>query len=116
MLITKQTVADKLAAYLRGRVAIGDMVDWAENALLDGEFTEADAPVLSPIVARLGVADGRAFGLVWEDRDLPLRQLGYTARVEIVPPSPYSSQIRLAKTAGITTSQAPEREKMPCNR
>jgi hypothetical protein len=33
-------------------------------------------------------ADGRAFGLAWEDCDLLLRQLGYTARVEIVPANP----------------------------
>jgi hypothetical protein len=85
MVITKQMVADKIAAYLQGRLAVSDLVDWAENALLDGEFAEADARVLSPVVARLGVADVRAFGLAWEDCDLLLRQLGYTARVEIVP-------------------------------
>ena len=61
------------------------MVDWAEKALLDAEFAGADTRVLSPVVARLGVADVRAFGLAWEDCELLLRQLGYTARVEIVP-------------------------------
>jgi len=85
MVITKQMVADKIAAYLQGRLAVNVLVDWAEKALLDGEFAEADARVLSPVVARLGVADVRAFGLVWEDCELLLRQLGYTARVEIVP-------------------------------
>ncbi len=85
MVITKQMVADKIAAYLQGRLTISVLVDWAENALLDGEFSEVEARVLSPVVARLGVADVRAFGLAWEDCDLLLRQLGYTARVEIVP-------------------------------
>jgi hypothetical protein len=85
MVITKQMVADKIAAYLQGRLTVNVLVDWAEKALLDAEFAEADAPVLSPVVARLGVADVRAFGLTWEDCELLLRQLGYTARVEIVP-------------------------------
>ena len=85
MVITKQMAADKIGAYLQGRLAVSVLVDWAEKALLDGEFAEADARVLSPVVARLGVADVRAFGLAWEDCELLLRQLGYTARVEIVP-------------------------------
>jgi len=85
MVITKQIVADKIAAYLRGKLTVESLVDWAENALLEGEFVEADTHVLSPVLARLGVADVRAFGLAWEDCELLLRQLGYTARVEIVP-------------------------------
>jgi hypothetical protein len=32
----------------------------------------------------LGVADVRAFGLTWEDCEQLLRQLGYTARVDII--------------------------------
>jgi hypothetical protein len=85
MVITKQIVADKIASYLRGKLTVESLVDWAENALLEGEFVEADTRVLSPVLARLGVADVRAFGLAWEDCELLLRQLGYTARVEIVP-------------------------------
>jgi hypothetical protein len=85
MVITKQKVADMIAAHLQGQLMLSDLVDWAENALLDGEFSEAEARVLSPIVARLGVADVRAFGLAWEDCEQLLRQLGYTARVEIIP-------------------------------
>jgi hypothetical protein len=85
MLITKKMVADKIATYLQGRLAIGDLVDWAENALLDGELAEAEARELSPVVARLGVADVRAFGLAWEDCEHLLRQLGYTARIEVIP-------------------------------
>lgn len=88
MPIADEMVAEKIAAYLQGRLAIGVLVDWAENALLEGEFTKADARVLAPVVAHLGVADVRALGLVWEDCDLLLRQLGYTARVEIVPAQP----------------------------
>ena len=85
MVIAKQMVADRIAAYLQGKLTLGSLVDWAENALLEGEFVEADTRVLSPVLARLGVADVRAFGLAWEDCELLLRQLGYTARVEIVP-------------------------------
>lgn len=84
MSITKQTVAQKLAAYLRHEMTLAQLVDWAENALLDGELAEADAAVVRHVVARLGVADVRAFGLTWEDCEELLRQLGFAPRVEVV--------------------------------
>jgi len=84
MVITKQTVADKIAAYLRHDISLADLVSWAEEAMMEGEFAEQDATVIADVVSRLGVADVRAFGLAWEDREQLLRQLGYAARVDIV--------------------------------
>ena len=60
------------------------LVDWAENAILDGEFDDDSPSALAAVVARLGVADVRAFGLTWDDCEQLLAQLGYAARVEIV--------------------------------
>ncbi len=57
---------------------------WAERALMDGELAEGDASTLSPVIARLGVADVRAFGLAWEDCEELLRKLGFSPRVEVV--------------------------------
>ena len=84
MTITKQTVADKIAAYLHHEIALAQLVDWAENALMDGEFAERDANVLSSVIARLGVADVRAFGLAWDDCEELLHKLGFSPRVEVV--------------------------------
>ena len=84
MTITKQTVADKIAAYLRHDISLTELVSWAEEAMMEGEFAEQDAGVLPDAVARLGVADVRAFGLTWEDCEQLLRKLGYAARVDIV--------------------------------
>ena len=83
MLITKQTVAEKLAAYLHHDISLGQLVDWAENAIMEGDFDERQLSVLRDSVLRLGVADVRAFGLTWEDCDQLLKRLGYTARVDI---------------------------------
>jgi hypothetical protein len=84
MPITKQTVADKIAAYLRHDISLAELVSWAEEAMMDGEFAEQDVVVLSDAVARLGVADVRVFGLTWEDCEQLLQKLGYAARVNIV--------------------------------
>jgi len=84
MTITKQTVADRIAAYLRHEITLAQLVDWAENALMEGEFAEEDAATISAAVARIGVADVRAFGLTWSDCEDLLKQLGFHARIEIV--------------------------------
>jgi hypothetical protein len=84
MTITKQTVADKIAAYLHGEITQEHLVDWAEGSLLDAEFASRDAKLLSAVVARLGLADVRAFGLTWDDCEQFLAQLGYAAQVEVM--------------------------------
>jgi len=84
MTITKQTVANKILGYLRHDISLAELVHWAEEAMMEGEFEEQDMAVISGAVSRIGVADVRAFGLAWEDCEQVLRQLGYTARIDIV--------------------------------
>jgi len=82
--ITRQAVADKLAAYLRHDLSRADLVAWAESAMMDGEFEREHFTDIRDVVARLGVADVRTFGLAWEDCEQLLSRLGYAARVNIV--------------------------------
>ncbi len=84
MTITKQTVANKIAAYLHHEASLAQLVDWAEQAIMEGDFAESEMAALRSVVSRLGVADVRAFGLTWDDCQELLRQLGYSARVDIV--------------------------------
>jgi cobyrinic acid a,c-diamide synthase len=84
MTITKQAVANQIAAYLHHEITLAQLVDWSERALMDGEFAEPDAATLSQVVARPGVADVRAFGLAWDDCEELLRKLGFAPRVELV--------------------------------
>jgi hypothetical protein len=82
--ITKKTVADKIAAYLHREITLAQLVDWSERALMDDELAERDAATISSVIARLGVADVRAFGLAWEDCEELLKKLGFAPRVEVV--------------------------------
>ncbi|TKS60554.1 MAG: hypothetical protein EWM72_01288 [Nitrospira sp.] len=83
-LISRETVAEKLAAYLRHELTLANLVAWAESALMEGEFDPIHLTTIRDTVARLGVADVRAFGLAWEDCEQLLAQLGYSAQVSIV--------------------------------
>ena len=83
-MVTKQAVAGNIAAYLRHDISLAELVSWAEDAMMNGEFAEDETSTIAAVVARLGVADVRAFGLAWEDCEQLLRQLGYAARIDIV--------------------------------
>ncbi len=84
MTITRKAVADQIAAYLHHEITLAQLVDWAEDVLLEGEIAGDDAAALSSVIARLGVADVRAFGLTWEDCEELLRRIGFAPRVEVV--------------------------------
>lgn len=84
MKVTCQLAARKIQAYLKGRLDADELVEWAEHAMLEGDFAAADAAVLRKVVPRLGVADVRAFGLEWADCAQLLRHLGFRARIDVV--------------------------------
>jgi hypothetical protein len=79
-MITRQTIADQLTAYLHHRMSLEELVDWAERQIMDGEF---ESTTVRDAAARLGVADVRAFGLTWEECQQLLGDLGFAAQVHI---------------------------------
>jgi cobyrinic acid a,c-diamide synthase len=83
MMIEGKDVADKLANYFDHRVSLAELVDWAEQAMMDGKFAGKDWKKVRDIVARIGVADVRAFGLTWEDCERSLMELGYRTEIRI---------------------------------
>jgi len=84
MQLTREMVVRKLDAYLHHQLTLDDLVAWANDAMMDDDFEKEHFDVIRDTVARLGLADVRAFGLTWEDCESLLKQLGYNARVEIV--------------------------------
>ncbi|MEO6785012.1 MAG: hypothetical protein ABI318_02665 [Chthoniobacteraceae bacterium] len=84
MKITRQTAASQIAAYLHHELTLAELVDWAENAMMNGDFAEEEMSALRAVISRLGVADVRAFGLTWEDCEALLHELGYSAHVDVV--------------------------------
>ena len=82
MIITKKILADNILDYLHHRISLSELVDWSENILMDGEFDENDFELLKEITGRLGLADVRAFGLLWEDCEDYLNKLGYKVNIK----------------------------------
>jgi hypothetical protein len=84
MKVTRDDVATKLRAYLRHELPLTELVDWAERAMYDGEFDDEHFDAIRDAVAKLGLADVKAFGLTLEDCEAFLKRLGYSMRVDVV--------------------------------
>jgi hypothetical protein len=78
---TKKMVAGGLLSYLEGQTTLPELIDWAEAALLEGDFADSDMQTLTEVLGKIGLADVRNFGLSWEDCESMLHKLGF--RVEL---------------------------------
>jgi len=85
MVTTREAVRDKLVDYFQRRMTLAELVDWAEDVMCDGDLDARDARLLRGVIARIGLADVRAFGLSWDDCYNFLAQLGYRVRVTVAP-------------------------------
>lgn len=81
MIITKKTIAEKILEYLHHNITLAQLVDWSENNLMDGEFEDKNFELIKDILSKLALADVRAFGLMWEDCEAYLKNLGYKVNV-----------------------------------
>ncbi len=83
-MLTRKMVQSKILSYLNRQITLVELVDWAERMMMDGEYDERDTDLLTHIVARLGLADVREFGLSWDDCYEFLVRLGYRVQVMAV--------------------------------
>jgi hypothetical protein len=83
MKVTADSVAQHLTDYLHRSLSLADLVTWAENAMMDSEFDDREVEIITPIVARLGLADVKEFGVTWDDCYSFLGQLGYQVNVVV---------------------------------
>jgi hypothetical protein len=82
MIITKQQLAVNLLNYLQHKTSLNDLVDWAENALMEGDIQDDEPEIVRDILARLGLADVKTFGLFWEDCNYIMKKLGYVLKID----------------------------------
>ena len=81
-MITKKIMAGKLLAYLQHEISIAELVDWAEKGLMDLDYVDDASYTIRNILAQLGVADVKAFGLEWRDCESIMQRLGFKLEVK----------------------------------
>ena len=84
-MVTRKQVQNRLLDYLNRRLTLTQLVDWAEDAMMDTDFDDGEVDLLTEIIARIGLADVREFGLSWDDCYEFLERLGYRVQVTAVP-------------------------------
>ena len=80
-MITKKVIANKLLAHLQHRVSLTELVAWAEQTLLDTDYKDDSAHTIRNILAQLGMADVKGFGLEWRDCEIIMEKLGFKLEV-----------------------------------
>ena len=56
--VTSKMLAEKLSAYLRHKLSLADLVDWAENIMMEGDF-EDNCDGLRRLIKRINRFVGR---------------------------------------------------------
>ena len=82
MIVTKQQLAVKLLNYLQHKSSLDELVAWAEYALMEADIQDEDTDDIRDILAQLGLADVKTFGLYWEDCSNMMNKLGYNLKID----------------------------------
>ena len=64
---------------MQHKITLSQLTDWAENAIMEDGFEEKS---LIKLVSRIGLADVKAFGLLWEDCEIFFKELGYNIKID----------------------------------
>ena len=83
-MITQESTALKIVAFLNGEVSDTDLVHWVEDAFVELSESDADIPnyvILLDILGYLGAGDTPGFPLTWSALTNFLDQLGVKVRV-----------------------------------
>lgn len=83
MQVTKEKLMSRILDYLNHSITLRELVDWAESMVQEAEYDEKDYELIKKILAHLGVADVKQFGLTWDDCYEYLSALGYKVKVAV---------------------------------
>lgn len=81
-MITKKIIANQLLGYLQHQLSVAVLVDWAEKTLIEGNYEDDSSHTMRNILAHLGLADVKAFGLEYQNCEETMQKLGYTLEVK----------------------------------
>lgn len=81
MKITKKIISEEVLKYLQHQVSLEEIVNWAEAILMNNNFEDDSVHSVRNILAHIGSADVKAFGLTWEDSERIMHQLGFSLMV-----------------------------------
>jgi hypothetical protein len=83
-MLTRKLLADMIIKYINREIDLPALVDWAEEMIREADFESDSFEIIRDILAHIGLADVREFGLTWDDCYDYLQKLGYNIKVELL--------------------------------
>jgi len=83
-MLTRKLLADMLIKYINREIDLPTLVDWAGEMIREADFESDSFEIIRDILARIGLADVREFGLTWDNCYDYLQNLGYNVKVELL--------------------------------
>ncbi|MBM4055316.1 MAG: hypothetical protein FJ264_11760 [Planctomycetes bacterium] len=83
MIVSRKMLAGMLIKYINREIDLSSLISWAEEMMKDADFENEYFELIRDILARIGLADVREFGLNWDNCYDYLHRLGYDVRVEV---------------------------------
>ena len=83
MILTRELLAEMLMRYINREIDLSSLVSYAEDMLRDADFEDRSFELIREILANIGLADVREFGLTWDDCYDYIHKLGYDVKVEM---------------------------------
>jgi len=83
MILTRELLAEMLMRYINREIDLSSLVSWAEDMLKETDFENSSFELIREILANIGLADVREFGLTWDDCYDYLHKLGYDVKVKL---------------------------------
>ncbi|MDO9287393.1 MAG: hypothetical protein Q7T83_01230 [Thermodesulfovibrionales bacterium] len=84
MILTRKLLAEMLIKYINREIDLSSLINWAEDTMREADFENSSFELIREILARIGLADVREFGLTWDDCYEYLHRLGYNVKVELL--------------------------------
>lgn len=84
MVVTRKMLAEMIMDYINRKIDLQTLVNWAEDMINEADFENRSFELIRGILAHIGLADVREFGLTWDDCYDYLHKLGYNVKVELV--------------------------------
>ncbi|MEM7827062.1 MAG: hypothetical protein QXQ40_02460 [Candidatus Aenigmatarchaeota archaeon] len=84
MVLTRKELAEMLIKYINRKIDLPNLVSWAEDMIKEADFEDENFELIREIIAHIGFADVREFGLTWDDCYDYLHKLGYNVKIELI--------------------------------
>ena len=81
-MVTKKITSNKIVSYLHHEISLDELLLWVEDTLMNSNYEKDTTNSLRDVIAKLGLAIVKSFGLDWDTCENLMKHLGYKLEVK----------------------------------